>query len=353
MKLNNYFIKLKKKYLITGLALALILILLFLGTAYAATDFGARTHKTENSIITLPWKDKAKRPVPPSFILPTQARWGCLSCHSSKRLSKFRDGKEISLFIDQNIIGNSMHKKIACLDCHTNFSYDKHPAGTPQNWRKIAGLACMKCHPYQAYLYRKSIHGKLALQNKKGKLGGQEVDPPTCFDCHGNHDVQSPRFEPYRTKFKESLNKGEVCAKCHKDRYKSWNDYYHGRAFKNGAKDAPACWDCHNNHLVLKAKNPESSVNENKMPKTCGLCHDRPTKAFTSYASLIHGRKKIVEGNPIVRLVRAIIPGGGEKKSTPAAEVKQTKEEVNQAKSESIFTKIIHFFYPPSLRSKK
>jgi len=334
--------------------LALLLSSFFFGAAYAANNFGAQTHKTEKSIITLPWKDKAKQPVPPSFILPKQARWGCLSCHSSKRLSKFRDGKEVSLFIDPKIIGHSMHKKIACLDCHTNFSYDKHPAGTPQNWRKIAGLACMKCHRYQAYLYQKSIHGKLALQNKNGKLNGKEVAPPTCFDCHGNHDVQSPRFEPYRSKFRESVNSGKVCAKCHKKRYKSWNDYYHGRAFKNGAKDAPVCWDCHNNHLVLKAKNHESSVNKDKLPKTCGRCHDRPTKAFTTYAGLIHGRDRYVESNPIVRLIRAIVPGSGEKESTSSTKkVKQKKQEVNQAKSESFFTRIIHFFYPPSLRSKK
>lgn len=325
------------------LALALLLPAIgFVGPASAQPD-------QKTNIITLPWSDPAKKPIPPPFILPKQSRWGCLSCHSNPRLSKLENGKEVSLFIDPNIIGNSMHAQIACLDCHTNFSYDTHPASTPQDFRKVAGLACMKCHPYQADQYRNSVHGKLALQNKMGSLNGREVAPPTCFDCHGNHNIQSPRFEPFRSKFRASVRSGKVCAKCHQDRYLSWNDYYHGRAYKNGAKDAPVCWDCHSNHSILPAKNPDSTVNSENLPKTCGKCHDHPTSVFTSYAGLIHGRAKIVGENPIVRLVRAIFPGS--KGANTAA--KKVSTSTGGQESESLITRIIRFFFPSSLRPEK
>lgn len=326
------------------LILALMLAVVFVGQATAQQD----TDKKIN-IITLPWDDLAKKPIPPKFVLPKQARWGCLSCHSNKRLTKIREGKEVSLFIDPNIIGKSMHKKIACLDCHTDFSYDVHPATSPQNFRVVAGLACTKCHKFQEYLYRKSIHGKLALQNQKGKIKGREVDPPTCADCHGNHDIQTPRFEPYRSRFRGSVRGGKVCAKCHQDRYQSWNDYYHGRAYKNGAKDAPVCWDCHSNHLIEKKDSPDSTINSAKLPKTCGKCHDRPTDTFTSYAGLIHGRAEIVESNPFVRLVRAVIPIGGGQETTSVVNLKEPREE----KPVGLFTRIIRFFFPSSLRPEK
>ncbi len=322
-------------------------LLVFSGVSLGVED---ETKEEKNvDIITLPWDDKAKQPIPPSFVLPKQSRWGCLSCHSSTKLSKFRGGREVSLFIDEKIIGNSVHKKIACLDCHEDFSYDLHPAGTPEGYSKVAGLACRKCHPYQARVYEKSIHGQLALENVSGRINGKDVDPPTCFDCHGNHDIQSTRFEPYRTEFRDSVKDGEVCAKCHADRLKSWNDYYHGRAYKNSAKDAPICWDCHDNHEILPFSDPGSTINEENLPKTCGKCHDRPSKAFTSYSSLIHGRGKIVENNFVVKLISSIIPFGKDK--APDSSEKEVKTEVRRGDdSKGFLTRIINFFFPPSLR---
>ena len=302
------------------------------------------------NIITLPWDDPAKKPIQPAFILPRQNRWGCLACHSNQSLSKFRDGRQVSLFIDPNIIGNSMHKNIACIDCHTNFSYEEHPAKSPTDFRKVAGLACMKCHPYQAYLYKNSVHGNLALQNKLGKIAGKSAQPALCSSCHGFHDIQSPRFDPYKSKFRAAGGR-QVCGKCHTDRYASYRDYYHGKAYKNGANDAPVCWDCHSNHRVLKAKDPDSAVNSDNLTKTCGKCHIEPTPIFTSYAGLIHGRATIVGNNPIVRLVRAIFPGS--KGKEPRADNAVKPVSTSSQESESLITRIIRFFFPSSLRPEK
>jgi len=308
--------------------------------------------KGNDSIITLPWDNPAKKPVPPSFILPRQNRWGCLACHSNKSLSKFRGGRQVSLFIDPDVIGNSMHKNIACIDCHTNFSYEEHPAKSPSNFRKIAGLACMKCHPYQAYLYKNSVHGDLALQNKLGKLAGQAAEPALCSSCHGFHDIQSPRFEPYKSKFRAAGK--AVCGKCHTDRYATYSDYYHGKAYKNKAKDAPACWDCHSNHRVIKKKaGVLTPISDSQLPRTCGKCHDNPTANLTSYAPMIHNRAAEMAKNPIYSLLSIFI-----KREEVAAEPKGPKpvertEIVSEPREEGFISRLVGFFFPKSLRPRQ
>ena len=307
--------------------------------------------KTSSAIVTLPWDNPAKKPLPPSFVLPRQNRWGCLACHANQTLSKFRGGREVSLFIDPEIIGNSMHKKIACIDCHTNFSYEEHPATSPKDFRKVAGLACMKCHPFQAYQYKNSVHGDLALQNKFGRLAGKKAEPALCSSCHGFHDIQSPRFEPYRSKFRASAKR--VCGKCHTDRYASYSDYYHGQAYKNRAKDAPTCWDCHGNHRIVKKDEPASKVTETNLPRTCGTCHDSPGRTLTSYAPMIHNRQTALDNNFIYRLLSIVIQrkaGVTEpERRTPA----ERTEIVIESKEEGLIARIVDFFFPRSLRPRQ
>lgn len=308
--------------------------------------------KSAAKIITLPWENAPeKKPVPPKFVLPKQSRWGCLACHSNKNLSNFKGGREASLFVDPEVIGNSMHKKIACIDCHTNFSYDEHPAKNPSDFRKVAGLACMKCHPYQAYKYKKSIHGSLALENKLGRLDGKPTEPALCSSCHGFHDIQSSRFEPYKAKFQASAKK--VCGKCHAGRYASYSDYYHGRAYKIKAKDAPTCWDCHNNHQIVKQDPGPSPVSAANLPQTCGKCHDQPTQNLTSYAPMIHNRGKAVDNNPVYKLLSFIIKREEVATTPKGQKTVDASEIVVEPKEEGFMARLADFFFPKSLRPRQ
>lgn len=320
-------------------------------SAFLALPALAQAAGNEN-IITLPWENPAKKPVPPAFVLPKQNRWGCLACHSNKHLSKFRGGRQVSLYVDPEIIGKSMHKNIACIDCHTNFSYEEHPAKNPSDWRKVAGLACMKCHPYQASQYKNSIHGDLALQNKLGKIDGKDAKPALCSSCHGSHDIQSPRFEPYKSKYRASAKK--VCGQCHPDRYASYSDHYHGQAYKNKAKDAPTCWDCHSNHKIVKKESGVlTPVSESQLPDTCGKCHNNPTASMTSYAPLIHNRAAEMAKNPIFKLLSIFI-----KREEVAVEPKVRKpvaspEIVTEEEEVGFIARIVDFFFPETLRSRQ
>ncbi len=331
-----------------GALLVLLAMSVWVGSAAAAEEDEAVPE--QKSIITLPWENAAKKPVPPSFILPRQSRWGCLACHSNEKLSRIKDGEEESLFIDPEVIGNSMHEKIACVDCHTNFTYEEHPAENPKDFRRVAGLACMKCHPFQKYLYENSIHGELALEGKMGELDGKEVEPALCSSCHGSHDIQSPRFQPYRSEFR--LASKQVCGQCHTDRYSSYGDYYHGQAHKNKAKDAPTCWDCHSNHRILRSDNKQSHIASSaNLRKTCGKCHDKPGESFVTYAPLIHGRQEALNNNPIFRLLSLVIP-----KRQPAEPDPETREPVVQTEiitetpEPGLLDRIIGIFFPQSLR---
>jgi hypothetical protein len=336
--------RLDKKAIIV-LALALISALVLL----SAVEVKAEEAKGDSEIITLPWDNPAKKPVPPPFVLPKQNRWGCLACHSNKKLSKIKGGREISMFIDAGTLGDSVHKNIACIDCHTNFSYEDHPAESPKDFRQVAGQSCMKCHPFQAYQYRNSVHGELALQNKLGVIDGKEAEPALCSSCHGAHDIQSPRFEPYRSKFRASSQ--QMCGTCHADRFASYSDHYHGAAYKRGAKDSATCWDCHGDHRVLKGKDPGSTVSEGNLRATCGKCHDNPGEGFIAYAPLIHNRSAAYGNNPVFKLLSIFIPA----KTPTVAELEERKPEarsevVTEPKKETLFSQIFDFFFPKSLR---
>ena len=319
---------------------------------FAVVSPAAAQAKGNSKLITLPWDNPAKQPVPPQFVLPQQNRWGCLACHSNKSLSKFRGGREVSLFIDPNIIGNSMHKKIACIDCHINFSYEEHPAKSPQDFRKVAGLACMKCHPFQASLYKNSVHGNLALQNKYGRIDGKRAEPALCSSCHGFHDIQSPRFEPYKAKFRAAGK--EVCGKCHTDRYASFSDYYHGRAYKNRAKDAPTCWDCHSNHKVVKKQaGVITPISDVRLPRTCGKCHDKPTQNLTSYAPMIHNRQAELAKNPIYSLLSVFVRKDQVAVGPRGREPARRTEIISGPEEKGFLTRVVDFFFPKSLRPRQ
>lgn len=285
-------------------------------------------------------KTDPKKPIQPTEILPKNVRWGCLVCHDDKNLSKIVKGKEKSLFTDPDIISKSIHKNIACTDCHTNFSYTGHPAKVPEDYVKVAGLSCQKCHPYQFQQYKKSTHYKLIIENSKKKSA-------LCSDCHGNHGIKNVTSKEGNLNFR--LQSRWVCSKCHEERTITYNDYYHGAAYKKIEKDSPACWDCHNNHFIVGSKNAESSVNENNLPQTCSKCHTNPGLSFTNYGQMMHGRNEMLNKNKIGKIYFGLFP---EKKqnlsSIVSAPIPPKSYQIEERKG--LIGKIMDIFFPPSLR---
>ena len=228
--------------------------------------------------------------VPASLVIGTPGRTGCLVCHSDPRIRSAKTLK--SLYIDETVLLNSAHKDTPCTKCHTDFATRSH-TDIVTDWKKIAGVACKNCHQHadQLKVYSRSVHGRLAL-------GGSPKRGATCADCHGAHDIGSfKKSKEYKAKYHVSGD--EVCGRCHRDFYQSYNDYYHGKAYKMKAADAPACWDCHGTHEIMPSRDATSPVSKTKLAKTCGKCHTGSGKGLLEYAPLIHGKSKVIAENPI------------------------------------------------------
>lgn len=215
---------------------------------------------------------------------------GCLVCHGDPKLVKIEKGKKPrSLYVDPKEIAGSVHKDVACSDCHLNFGFRQH-AGVRGDSLKIAKFACGKCHTHkkQDEEYVKGAHGSVK------KTAAEQKARPGCGDCHGSHDIgYISKPGPYRLKFQRSAKL--VCGKagCHLKDWNSYNDYYHGAAYKEGAVDSPTCWDCHDYHAIYPKEDARSWIAPKVASKTCGRCHESSGGASLTYGKLIHGTVKV------------------------------------------------------------
>ncbi len=170
----------------------------------------------------------------------------------------------------------------ACTSCHG--SHDLLPADDPAStvYRKNISKTCGKCHPNQLAEYEKSIHGRA--------MAGGIKDAPTCADCHGEHDIEGPKLRESRVNARQQAVM--TCTKCHDNetimsrygvvtgRQASYMDSYHGLASAGGSEVVATCASCHENHLILEMTNPESSVYQANLTKTCGKCHKNANENF-------------------------------------------------------------------------
>jgi thiosulfate reductase cytochrome b subunit len=202
-------------------------------------------------------------------------------------------------------VGGSIHgrKSVACAQCHTG--------ATPSLERSCATITekvnCAVCHEGQVADYNRGRHGALRASG--------DTNAPTCVDCHGTHGVLEHAVpeganaeiqELVRTSRTFRRNVHDLCARCHRAgaqaavRYlgpetgivEKYTLSIHGRGLKeSGLVVTAVCSDCHTSHKELPASDAESSVNEEKLPHTCGKCHDG---IYERFETSIHSRA----GNP-------------------------------------------------------
>jgi cytochrome b subunit of formate dehydrogenase len=273
----------------------------------------------------------------------------CLACHSDKSLAKTVNGKEVSIFVDPQIIGNSAHKKLNCIACHVGFNPDNiphkeniqpidckschkdaplkhqfHPdmlkkvstgigqvtdckkchgthdiisprvAGSKFNTENIV-QACGQCHTANKELYMHSAHYMAFKDNVKGA--------PNCLTCHKNPGIV---YDKGRDTLSVKLAQQKLCLSCHLDNPEirsktspaagfiaSFEHSVHGMELAKGNGKAATCVNCHTSHSVNKPGNPQSTVNKMNIPKTCSQCHSEIAK---EYSESIHG-VEVAKGN--------------------------------------------------------
>lgn len=178
-----------------------------------------------------------------------------------------------------------------CVDCHG--AHNTQRWTDPQTGEKLPTArlripqTCAQCHSAIYEKYRLSVHGS-ALTDE------QNLDVPTCVDCHGVHDIQDPRTAEFR------LQSPSMCAKCHTDEEKmaryglstyvlsSYVADFHGTTVTLFEKQSPdaetnkaVCYDCHGIHDIQRTKDPTTGLQlqENLLVR-CQECHPDATANF-------------------------------------------------------------------------
>lgn len=237
---------------------------------------------------------------------------GCLACHGNSLLSK--QGLTGAKSYQVTGVEDSVHQSVTCQQCHVDYRYDDKPSATPL-WTVNASYACADCHasantgdaekderlsaPVDAY--NKSVHA--------AAIADGQLDSATCGSCHGGHFIYSTETDLGKQRM--HLSAYRVCARCkqHGDDYDTYDDYYHGKAYKASNPDAPSCWDCHGSHDILATADASSLVNSSNVGETCGQegCHSGSSEKFGSAAAkLIHEKTSEEAENPILKFINGL-----------------------------------------------
>jgi formate dehydrogenase gamma subunit len=216
--------------------------------------------------------------------LIAQSNQACLECHNDKSLTMTKNKKEVSLFVDDKVLGHSTHAKVACVGCHTGFDPDNVPHKEP-----MTAVNCLSCH--NKALTKHAFH--INMVKASGTGGTRDVD---CKGCHGTHEVQSPKIEG--TKFSKG-NLIKACGHCHNEVTEKFGTSAHHTAAQKGIKEAPMCLDCHKSNITRVTAALDSVQLKLAQEKVCVSCHlDNPdvadktvrgTKFIAAYDKSIHG----------------------------------------------------------------
>lgn len=230
---------------------------------------------------------------------------GCLACHGSATLNK-QSGLGMKSYAVSGLT-DSAHTDLTCQQCHPDYRYDDAPQSPL--WTINAGNACKECHrtaedgKWKATVeeYERSTHAEA--------IADGNYDSATCASCHGGHFIYRLDTEAARSRM--HLSAYRVCARCkqHGDQYDTYDDYYHGKAYKAGNPSAPSCWDCHGDHDIQPSTDKTSLVSPENVGPTCGQegCHSGSDEQFGEVASeLIHSKVKAQEENPLLNLIARI-----------------------------------------------
>jgi predicted CXXCH cytochrome family protein len=215
--------------------------------------------------------------------LPAQSKADCLACHGDEGLAVEKNGREVSLFVRGSALGKSVHRRLVCVACHVGFDPDELP-----HKPKIEPVKCATCHKDAGFKH--SFHPEMQRALSKGK----EPDP-SCKDCHGTHEVVSPK--EMGSKF-HSSNLSTSCGECHGDVHETFSVSAHGRALQAAVKGAPDCLTCHR-HDIAGREEKDLLSHKITQERLCLSCHldDADVRARTApSAGFIAAYERSVHG---------------------------------------------------------
>ena len=125
----------------------------------------------------------------------------CFACHEDASLTTERQGKAVSLYVDQAIFSKSVHADLSCVTCHIGLEGKEMPHEVP-----VAPVQCGTCHSSEEDLHKESLHGKAVARG--------DALAPNCQSCHGSHAIvpvksRESAVAPVKVPF--------VCGRCHQE----------------------------------------------------------------------------------------------------------------------------------------
>jgi formate dehydrogenase gamma subunit len=212
----------------------------------------------------------------------------CESCHLDNPDVRARVGPSAGFIrsYESSVHGQALAEgnlnAATCSDCHG--AHDMKKASDPTSLVSKLKIpeTCAKCHGDVAEVYDASVHGKAILKGNK--------DAPVCTDCHGEHQILAPT-DPHSRVAATNVST-QVCATCHNslqltrkyalagERFRSYEDSYHGLASKAGSVEVANCASCHGYHNIKLSSDPTSTIHKANLAATCGKCHPGANENF-------------------------------------------------------------------------
>ncbi len=236
---------------------------------------------------------------------PTSPAAACISCHGHHDVLSPSDPASPTNNVNVDKLCGQCHGKEAkkvtqgahgehikggrpnasCVDCHKG--HDVIKPSTEQ----LELETCSRCHPRETADQARSVHAHAAVNG----------DPlaPSCITCHNHHKILRKTDPASPT---STMNIPLLCGRCHHEGSKvsikhdisqerileNYSLSIHGEGlFKMGLTVTAVCTSCHNSHLILNHKDPDSSINPKNIPKTCTKCHVRIAEV---HVKVIEGR---------------------------------------------------------------
>lgn len=213
----------------------------------------------------------------------------CLACHSQPDFTfTFPNGDNLSLTIDRQALHDSVHgvgnswDALQCMDCHEGYLFP-HPPVTAESARLYTlekYTICADCHEVK---YEEALDSVHAAALAEGKL-----EAAVCTDCHGAHDTPPPA-EP-RSRIPAT------CGQCHDVVFEEYVHSVHGETLlAENNMDVPTCIECHGVHNI---NDPTTALFRIRSPQLCATCHADPemmarydvsTDVFDTYVADFHG----------------------------------------------------------------
>jgi len=224
-----------------------------------------------------------------SPIYRTKEEKVCLKCHLDNPDVRNRVVMSAGFIrsYDSSVHGVALAKgnqrAATCSSCHGAHDMMKgnNPTSKVNKWN--IPQTCGQCHSEISKTFNESIHGvSLQWGNK---------DAPACTDCHGEHQILGPGDA--RARVSPNNVASEVCATCHgsvrlsqkfgmsTERYKTFNDSFHGLASRGGVSAVANCASCHGVHNIKPSHDPTSTISKANLAATCGKCHPGAGENFT------------------------------------------------------------------------